>query len=182
MRTTARVLGVVDDRARLACEAQVQCGACQGGRGCALRWFGGGPRGLEVVAPAAADPGDPLVRVEGFIDRMDLALAITDLAVARAGSGTVSELAFARRATIEPHTNPNTTWFVVIEGGGWVQVGEERARVAAGEAVLWPADVVHGAWTDHVEMRAIVRVSLTVFARRELSVAVTVTTVVSLCT
>lgn len=55
MRTTATVLGVVDDRARLACEAQVQCGACQGGRGCALRWFGGGPRGLEVVAPAAAE-------------------------------------------------------------------------------------------------------------------------------
>lgn len=55
MRTTATVLGVVDGRARLACEAQVHCGACQGGRGCALRWFGRGPRGLEVVAPAAAE-------------------------------------------------------------------------------------------------------------------------------
>jgi quercetin dioxygenase-like cupin family protein len=72
------------------------------------------------------------------------------------GRGTVSELAFARRATIEPHSNPNTTWFVVIEGGGWVQVDDERARVAAGEAVLWPADVVHGAWTELGEMRAIV--------------------------
>lgn len=72
------------------------------------------------------------------------------------GRGVVSELAFARRAVMEPHTNPNTTWFVVIEGGGFVQVGEERARVAAGEAVLWPADVVHGAWTDLSEMRAIV--------------------------
>lgn len=48
---------------------------------------------VDEVAPAAADPGDLLVRVEGFIDRMDLALAVTDLAVARAGSGTVSELA-----------------------------------------------------------------------------------------
>ncbi len=72
------------------------------------------------------------------------------------GRGVVSELAFARKAMIEPHTNPNTTWFVVIEGGGFVQVGDERARVAAGEAVLWPADVVHGAWTDLSEMRAIV--------------------------
>ena len=72
------------------------------------------------------------------------------------GRGTVTELAFARRATIEPHSNPNTTWFVVIEGGGWVQVGDDRARVAAGEAVLWPADVVHGAWTELGEMRAIV--------------------------
>jgi quercetin dioxygenase-like cupin family protein len=70
--------------------------------------------------------------------------------------GAVAELALARDARIEPHANPNTTWFVVIEGGGWVGVGEERTRVAAGEAVLWPADVPHGAWTEHSEMRAIV--------------------------
>jgi len=70
--------------------------------------------------------------------------------------GAVSELAFARRGAIEPHSNPNTTWFVVIEGGGFVQVGDERARVAAGEAVLWPADVPHAAWTELSEMRAIV--------------------------
>ncbi len=70
--------------------------------------------------------------------------------------GSVSELAFARRGSIELHSNPNTTWFVVIEGGGVVQVGDERARLAAGEAVLWPADVPHGAWTELSEMRAIV--------------------------
>lgn len=70
--------------------------------------------------------------------------------------GVVSELAFARGARIEPHANPNTTWFVVIEGGGWVGVGEERTRVAAGEAVLWPADVPHAAWTEHAQMRALI--------------------------
>jgi quercetin dioxygenase-like cupin family protein len=72
------------------------------------------------------------------------------------GRGLAAELAFARNARIEPHTNPNTTWFVVIEGGGWVIVGEEVARVSAGEAVLWPAHEVHGAWTEASEMRAIV--------------------------
>ncbi len=71
------------------------------------------------------------------------------------GRGAVSELAFARNASIEAHSNPSTTWFVVIEGGGWVVVGEERARVAAGETVLWPADVPHAAWTELSEMRAI---------------------------
>ena len=70
--------------------------------------------------------------------------------------GAISELAFARGAAIEPHANPNMTWFIVIEGGGWVGVGDERTRVAAGEAVLWPADVPHGAWTEHSEMRAFV--------------------------
>jgi quercetin dioxygenase-like cupin family protein len=72
------------------------------------------------------------------------------------GRGVITELAFARNGRIDPHTNPNITWFVVIEGGGWVVVDTERARVAAGEAVLWPPDVPHGAWADHTPMRAIV--------------------------
>jgi quercetin dioxygenase-like cupin family protein len=70
--------------------------------------------------------------------------------------GVISEVAFARTAAIEPHSNPNLAWFVVIEGGGWVRVGEEQSRVAAGEAVLWPPDVVHAAWTEHGPMRAFV--------------------------
>ncbi|MGH2477107.1 MAG: cupin domain-containing protein [Candidatus Limnocylindrales bacterium] len=72
------------------------------------------------------------------------------------GRGAISELAFARAARIEPHANPNTSWLIVIEGGGWVGVGDERTRIAAGEAVLWPADVPHAAWTEHSEMRAFV--------------------------
>jgi len=72
------------------------------------------------------------------------------------GRGLISELAFTRGGAIAPHDNPNTTWFCVIEGGGWVVVGDERRRVAAGEAVLWPAGVTHAAWTDHTEMRALV--------------------------
>ena len=72
------------------------------------------------------------------------------------GRGLISELAFTRGAALAPHDNPSTTWFCVIEGGGWVLVGDERRRVAAGEAVLWPANVTHSAWTDHGEMRAFV--------------------------
>jgi quercetin dioxygenase-like cupin family protein len=70
--------------------------------------------------------------------------------------GVISELAFARGGAIEPHANPNATWFVVIEGGGFVRVGDEQSRVAAGEAVYWPPDVPHAAWTDVGNMRAIV--------------------------
>ena len=70
--------------------------------------------------------------------------------------GVIAELAFRKGARIEPHDNPNTTWFIVVEGGGYVTVGEERRRVAAGEAVLWPAGVTHGAWTEHGPMRAFV--------------------------
>jgi quercetin dioxygenase-like cupin family protein len=70
--------------------------------------------------------------------------------------GVIAELALRPNASISPHTNPNLTYFVVIEGGGFVQVGEERARVAAGEAVVWPPNVIHGAWTELTPMRAIV--------------------------
>jgi quercetin dioxygenase-like cupin family protein len=70
--------------------------------------------------------------------------------------GIISELAFGRHAMIVPHSNPNTTYFVVISGGGFVQVGDERQRVTHGEAVVWPADEIHGAYTDGTEMRAIV--------------------------
>jgi quercetin dioxygenase-like cupin family protein len=70
--------------------------------------------------------------------------------------GHVSELAFSRQGVITPHANPNATLFVVVSGGGWVQVGEERSRINHGEAVVWPAGVAHGAWTDGSEMRAIV--------------------------
>jgi quercetin dioxygenase-like cupin family protein len=70
--------------------------------------------------------------------------------------GVIAELAFRKGARIEPHDNPNTTWFIVVEGGGYVQVGEEQRRVAAGEAVLWPAGVTHGAWTEHGPMRVFV--------------------------
>ncbi len=72
------------------------------------------------------------------------------------GSGVITELAFGRRARIAPHTNPSTTYFLVIEGGGWVGVGDERTRVTAGEAVVWPPHELHAAWTDGAPMRAIV--------------------------
>lgn len=70
--------------------------------------------------------------------------------------GTIAELAFSRRGAIPPHSNPSLTYFVVIEGGGWVQVGEEQTRVQAGDAVVWPAGIDHGAWTDGTAMRALV--------------------------
>jgi quercetin dioxygenase-like cupin family protein len=67
----------------------------------------------------------------------------------------ITELAFSRRALIAPHTSPDLGLFIVIAGGGWVQVGEERAAVNHGEAVEWPPGIAHGAWTDGSTMRAI---------------------------
>lgn len=68
----------------------------------------------------------------------------------------MAELALKPHAAIAPHASSSLTYLLVIEGGGFVQVGEERARVAAGEAVVWPPGVVHAAWTERTPMRAIV--------------------------
>jgi quercetin dioxygenase-like cupin family protein len=70
--------------------------------------------------------------------------------------GTIAELALRPNAAISPHSNPNLAYLLVIEGGGWVAVGQERARVSAGDAVVWPPDVIHAAWTESTPMRAIV--------------------------
>ena len=67
----------------------------------------------------------------------------------------ITELAFAPRAVVAPQTSPDLGLFIVVSGGGWVQVGDERTAINHGEAVEWPPDVAHGAWTDGTTMRAI---------------------------
>ena len=67
----------------------------------------------------------------------------------------ITELAFSSHAVIAPQTSPDQGLFIVLSGGGWVQVGEERSTINHGEAVEWPPGVAHGAWTDGTNMRAI---------------------------
>ena len=81
---------------------------------------------------------------------------VTGQVIHQDARATVAELAFGPRAMVAPHTNPNTALFIVVGGGGFVQVGAERARVGHGEAVVWPAGEIHGAWTEGSEMRALV--------------------------
>ena len=64
-------------------------------------------------------------------------------------------MAFSARALIAPQTSPDHGLFIVVAGGGWVQVADERTAISHGEAVAWPPGVAHGAWTDGTTMRAI---------------------------
>ena len=70
--------------------------------------------------------------------------------------GVVAELALRPHASLAAHSNPNLAYLLIIEGGGFVRVGDERARVAAGDAVVWPPNVVHAVSTELTPMRAIV--------------------------
>jgi UDP-N-acetylglucosamine--N-acetylmuramyl-(pentapeptide) pyrophosphoryl-undecaprenol N-acetylglucosamine transferase len=51
-----------------------------------------GPAHVDIVRAAARETGRLLVRPLGYIDRMDLALAVADVAVSRAGAGHIAEL------------------------------------------------------------------------------------------
>jgi quercetin dioxygenase-like cupin family protein len=82
-------------------------------------------------------------------------VAVEGVVIHSDARATISELAFAKGGSIPVHDSVNSAWFIVIEGGGYVLVGDEERRVAAGEAVLWPADVPHGARTVYGPMRAI---------------------------
>ena len=67
----------------------------------------------------------------------------------------ITELAFSARALIAPQTSPDLGLFIVVAGGGWVQIGDERSTIDHGEAVEFPPGVTHGVWTDGSTMRAI---------------------------
>lgn len=72
------------------------------------------------------DPGLPGYRILAYCDRMDLALAAADLAVSRAGSATVSELAALGIPAV----------FVPYAVGNGEQALNARESVAAGGALL----------------------------------------------
>jgi UDP-N-acetylglucosamine--N-acetylmuramyl-(pentapeptide) pyrophosphoryl-undecaprenol N-acetylglucosamine transferase len=93
--------------------------------------------GPAHVGEIAALPGGVSVRVFGFIERMDLALALADIAVARAGSGTIAELAACGVASIlvpYPHATENhqeANAREIEEAGGAEVVLEEQLTPGA---------------------------------------------------
>lgn len=68
----------------------------------------------------------------------------------------VVELHFEPGGEIWEHEADHPTLFMVIEGSGYVRVGGEEAVMQAGQAVLWPAHIVHKAWAETEAFTAIV--------------------------
>ncbi len=89
------------------------------------------------------DPGVPGYHVIPYCDRMDLALAACDLAVSRAGSATVSELAgLGVPAVFVPYSTGNGEQRLnaagVVEAGGAVLVSDETLTPEWVRATLIP--------------------------------------------
>ncbi len=63
------------------------------------------------------------------------------------GRINAAELAFEAGGEIWEHSAPYPILFIVIQGEGFVRVGGEESPVRAGDAVVWPPNVLHKAWT-----------------------------------
>jgi sigma-E factor negative regulatory protein RseC len=107
MRTSARVRDVRDGRAWLACEtAASTCDACNGGRGCALRWLTRA-EGAVLEVPAEAADGRRLATGDGILLevsdgellRAALLAYLPPLAGLLAGAGGAAVLAPGGQAT-----------------------------------------------------------------------------------
>jgi UDP-N-acetylglucosamine--N-acetylmuramyl-(pentapeptide) pyrophosphoryl-undecaprenol N-acetylglucosamine transferase len=89
-----------------------------------------------ALREAVADPGLPGYHLVGYVDRMELALAVADLAIARAGTATVAELAGLGIPAV----------FVPYAVGNGEQRFNAREAVDAGGAVIVDDDKFDAAW------------------------------------
>jgi len=83
------------------------------------------------------------------------AIGVTSALLHACGSAHITEIALSDRAALGPVRSPNDGLLIVIEGGGWLALADERQRVASGEAVALPAGVERLLATDGVPLRAI---------------------------
>ncbi len=90
----------------------------------------------ETAAALDANPGRDLVELVGYLDRMDLAYAAADLAICRAGAGTVSELAAAGLPSVlvplpnHEHDEQAHNAAPLVRTGGAVLVRDHEASAA----------------------------------------------------
>lgn len=81
----------------------------------------------------------PNVKISAFIDRMDLAYAMADVVIGRAGASTISELCIVGKATVlvpspnvaEDHQTKNALALVEKEAGLMVKDAEVKERMIA---------------------------------------------------
>ena len=95
---------------------------------------------------------NPFPQPEWLPKRNDAAVGIDVKVLLQDKRLLVAQLRFAAHASFEAHDAPWDCHVMCLEGSGHVRVGDETARLAAGQSVLWPKAVVHQLWTDDSTM------------------------------
>jgi quercetin dioxygenase-like cupin family protein len=97
-------------------------------------------------------------QIAGLLSQAELAERYQGLPLVVDRPVSVAALFFDAHAHIHEHDADHPSLFIVIGGSGYVRVGGPTAPaepVHAGYAVLWPAGVLHVAWTEEEPMQAL---------------------------
>ena len=86
-----------------------------------------GPRYISTLQERFSDVGNHGIRIVDFISRMDLAFAVADLVISRAGAGTISEICLVGKPAIlvpspnvaEDHQTKNALALVINNAGSY---------------------------------------------------------------
>ena len=69
--------------------------------------------------------------------------AVVSKTIIKEPTGTITLFAFDKGQGLSPHTAPFDALIQVIEGKVTITVGDERAEMEAGEAIILPANITH---------------------------------------
>jgi hypothetical protein len=97
-------------------------------------------------------------QIAGLLSRDELATRYQGVPIVVDRPVGVFALFFDADAHIHEHDAEHPILFVVIGGSGYIRVGGPDApaeQVQAGYAALWPAGVLHIAWTEDEPMQAL---------------------------
>jgi quercetin dioxygenase-like cupin family protein len=92
-------------------------------------------------------------------DRKAFAAQVNGLPFELEAPVQIEAMYFDPQAHMEEHSAPHPIVLLVMEGSGFVRLGGpdgETRAVTGGDAVMWPAELDHTAWTDGEPLSAIV--------------------------
>ena len=69
--------------------------------------------------------------------------AVVSKTIIKEPTGTITLFAFDKGQGLSPHTAPFDALVQVLEGKATITVGDERAEMKAGEAIILPANITH---------------------------------------
>jgi quercetin dioxygenase-like cupin family protein len=69
--------------------------------------------------------------------------AVVSKTIIKEPTGTITLFAFDKGQGLSPHTAPFDALVQVMEGKVMITVGDERAEMEAGEAIILPANITH---------------------------------------
>jgi len=69
--------------------------------------------------------------------------AVVSKTIIKEPTGTITLFAFDKGQGLSPHTAPFDALVQVVEGKATITIGDERAELGTGEAIILPSNITH---------------------------------------